>query len=67
MSECFAISLCAFRHGREIAQPYRSWGLKIFATFHSASKIFSVRDVVAIAGKRVNNIGFRDPNGPSRF
>jgi hypothetical protein len=41
MSECFAISLCTFRHGREIGQPYRSWGLKIFATFHSASKIFS--------------------------
>jgi hypothetical protein len=30
-------------HGREIAQPYRSWGLKIFASFLSASKIFSGR------------------------
>jgi hypothetical protein len=37
--------LCNFtlrlQHGREIAQPYRYCGLKIFAPFLSASKIFS--------------------------
>jgi hypothetical protein len=33
--------LMPLQHGREIAQPYGSWGLKIFATFYSASKIFS--------------------------